>query len=64
MFFSGVDLVESLTGAIFDFGIFFKDAAKRALHELWRRRTKIGLVGNTINMTSGEVRRRTHNSCR
>ncbi|KAF9210603.1 alpha mannosidase-like protein [Podila verticillata] len=30
------------------------DAAKRALHELWRRRTKIGLVGNTINMTSGE----------
>ncbi|KAG0019679.1 alpha mannosidase-like protein [Podila clonocystis] len=30
------------------------DAAKRALHELWRRRTKLGLVGNTINMTSGE----------
>ncbi|KAG0091741.1 alpha mannosidase-like protein [Podila epicladia] len=30
------------------------NAAKRALHELWRRRTKIGLVGNTINVTSGE----------
>ncbi|KAG0339847.1 ER degradation-enhancing alpha-mannosidase-like protein 1 [Podila humilis] len=32
----------------------YEIAAKRAMHELWRRRTKIGLVGNTINMTSGE----------
>ncbi|KAG0045884.1 alpha mannosidase-like protein [Gryganskiella cystojenkinii] len=32
----------------------FEDAAKKALFELWSRRSHIGLVGNTINITSGE----------
>ncbi|KAF9188025.1 alpha mannosidase-like protein [Haplosporangium sp. Z 767] len=32
----------------------FEEAAKRALFELWDRRSTIGLVGNTINITSGQ----------
>ncbi|KAF8978196.1 alpha mannosidase-like protein [Entomortierella lignicola] len=32
----------------------YEQAARRALFELWDRRSKIGLLGNTINITSGE----------
>ncbi|GJJ76591.1 ER degradation enhancer, mannosidase alpha-like 1 [Entomortierella parvispora] len=32
----------------------FENAAKKALFELWNRRSNLGLVGNTINITSGE----------
>ncbi|KAF9155965.1 alpha mannosidase-like protein [Linnemannia schmuckeri] len=31
----------------------YEAAAKRALLELWKRRSKIGLMGNTIDMTTG-----------
>ncbi|KAI1319085.1 alpha mannosidase-like protein [Mortierella claussenii] len=31
----------------------YEDAAKRALMELWNRRSKIGLMGNTINISTG-----------
>ncbi|KAF9434034.1 alpha mannosidase-like protein [Entomortierella beljakovae] len=31
----------------------YEQAARRALFELWDRRSKIGLLGNTINITSG-----------
>ncbi|KAG0275805.1 alpha mannosidase-like protein [Linnemannia exigua] len=31
----------------------YEAAAKRALLELWKRRSKIGLLGNTIDMTTG-----------
>ncbi|KAF9987256.1 alpha mannosidase-like protein [Mortierella antarctica] len=32
----------------------YEEAAKTALFELWDRRSKIGLVGNTINITTGQ----------
>ncbi|KAF9962508.1 ER degradation-enhancing alpha-mannosidase-like protein 1 [Mortierella alpina] len=32
----------------------YEEAAKTALFELWERRSKIGLVGNTINITTGQ----------
>ncbi|KAF9354580.1 alpha mannosidase-like protein [Mortierella sp. AD094] len=32
----------------------YEQAARRALFELWNRRSKIGLMGNTINITSGD----------
>ncbi|KAF9141365.1 alpha mannosidase-like protein [Mortierella sp. GBA39] len=31
----------------------YEAAAKKALMELWKRRSKIGLMGNTIDMTTG-----------
>ncbi|KAI8362103.1 glycoside hydrolase, partial [Mortierella sp. GBAus27b] len=32
----------------------YEEAARRALFELWNRRSKIGLMGNTINITTGQ----------
>ncbi|KAI9139375.1 glycoside hydrolase [Paraphysoderma sedebokerense] len=32
----------------------FEDAAKSTIYELWRRRSPLNLVGNTINVISGE----------
>ncbi|KAG0265113.1 alpha mannosidase-like protein [Actinomortierella ambigua] len=32
----------------------FEDAAKNALHQLWTRRTELGLVGNTIDIQTGQ----------
>ncbi|KAG0006969.1 alpha mannosidase-like protein [Modicella reniformis] len=32
----------------------YEEAARRALLELWNRRSKIGLMGNTINITTGQ----------
>ncbi|KAG0303287.1 alpha mannosidase-like protein [Dissophora globulifera] len=32
----------------------YEEAARTALMELWSRRSKIGLMGNTINITSGQ----------
>ncbi|KAF9914216.1 alpha mannosidase-like protein [Lobosporangium transversale] len=32
----------------------YEEAAKKALHELWKRRSKIGLMGNTINISTGQ----------
>ncbi|KAF8930813.1 alpha mannosidase-like protein [Dissophora ornata] len=31
----------------------YEEAARKAMFELWGRRSKIGLMGNTINITSG-----------
>ncbi|KAG0202260.1 alpha mannosidase-like protein [Mortierella sp. GBA30] len=32
----------------------FEEAARKALFELWDRRSNIGLIGNTINITTGQ----------
>ncbi|KAF9978931.1 ER degradation-enhancing alpha-mannosidase-like protein 1 [Actinomortierella ambigua] len=32
----------------------FEEAAKNALHQLWIRRTELGLVGNTIDIQTGQ----------
>ncbi|KAI7815960.1 glycoside hydrolase, partial [Gamsiella multidivaricata] len=65
----GVSLEESVetcvAGAgslLLEFGVLsrltgdksYEEAAKRALYELWSRRSKIGLMGNTVDITSGQ----------
>ncbi|KAG0013073.1 alpha mannosidase-like protein [Entomortierella chlamydospora] len=60
------ELVETCTAGagslLLEFGVLsrltgnesYEQAARRAVFELWNRRSKIGLMGNTINITSGD----------